>query len=65
MVGIAPTAAIGELVLSAGGDKTFAAMDVEGRELEWRWPTALPEPTLDGATATYDDGLRRLVRGLE
>lgn len=50
-----------DLSISAGGDKVFAdAVPVEGAakdELAWRWPTELPEPTLDGSTATYADAV--------
>ncbi|GAB3995626.1 DNRLRE domain-containing protein [Nocardioides marmoraquaticus] len=53
--GIAPASAVGGLVLSDGGDKTFARMEVDGRELEWRWPTTLPTPSVEGDTATYAD----------
>ena len=53
--GYAPVNALGDLVISDGGDHTFAAMTVDGRDLGWQWPTALPAPTIDGNTATYAD----------
>lgn len=58
---VVPTASVVEMSLSAGGDKVFAdAVPVEGAakdELAWRWPTVLPEPVLDGSTATYVDAV--------
>lgn len=53
--GIMPEAAASDLVLSAGGDQVFAKMTVDGQLIEWRWPSTLPTPVLDGATATYAD----------
>lgn len=50
---VAPRYAATDLELSAGGDKTFAALAEGGHDLAWRWPTVLPEPVLDGNTATY------------
>ena len=59
--GIAPVASTSDVVFSAGGDKVFAALtDERGRRLEWRWPTVLPEPAIDGDTATYPDALSGL-----
>lgn len=51
--GYAPANALGGLVVSDGGDKTFAELAVEGRDLGWQWPTALPEPRIEGNVATY------------
>ncbi len=51
--GFAPKNALGELVISDGGEKTFAAMEVDGHDLSWQWPTNLPEPVIEGNTATY------------
>ena len=55
--GFAPRHALGELVVSDGGDATFAAMEIEGHALAWRWPggTGLPKPVVEGNTATYAD----------
>lgn len=53
--GLAPKYAATDVVLSNGGDKTFAAMTEDGKRLDWRWPTVLPKPTVDGNTATYTD----------
>ncbi len=51
--GFAPKHAASDLVLSDGGDTTFAAMAEDGKDLSWKWPTALPAPEIDGNTATY------------
>ena len=53
--GFAPKSALGGLVISGGGDKTFAALAIEDRDLGWRWPTVLPAPFIEGSTATYAD----------
>ena len=49
----------GDLSLSAGGDNAFARADAKGdgtaKALVWQWPTELPEPVVDGPTATYRD----------
>lgn len=55
--GVAPAHAATDLVFSGGGDHVFATMTTKGQKVDWRWPTALPKPTLDGATATYADVL--------
>ena len=42
------------LVFSGGGSGNgLVTLEDEGHELKLGWPTALPEPRLDGATATY------------
>jgi RHS repeat-associated protein len=51
--GLAPAYAATDVVLSAGGDATFATVTEAGRRLQWRWPSTLPEPIVDGDTATY------------
>jgi hypothetical protein len=51
--GFEPRHAIGDLHVSDGGDKTFASLDVDGRDLAWRWPDSLPQPEISGSTATY------------
>jgi len=53
--GLAPKYAATDVVLSDGGDKTFAAMTEDGKQLDWRWPSVLPKPTVDRDTATYTD----------
>lgn len=56
--GLAPAVAATDVVFSDGGDKVFAAMtDDRGKRLEWRWPTILPAPVVDGDTVTYADAL--------
>ncbi|WP_214325938.1 hypothetical protein [Nonomuraea sediminis] len=42
-----------ELRLSGGGDAPPATLVRDGTELAFGWPGALPEPVLDGDTATY------------
>lgn len=54
-LGLVPEAAKNNLIISAGGDTTFASLEIEGRLLEWKWPRVLPEPTIDGNTATFAD----------
>ena len=47
----------GDITLSAGGDRAFAKVDPAGdgtsEDLAWEWATALPEPVINGPTATY------------
>ncbi|GGO81929.1 LamG-like jellyroll fold domain-containing protein [Wenjunlia tyrosinilytica] len=38
---------------SGGGDEPLVRLHRAGRELALSWPRPLPEPVLDGATATY------------
>ena len=52
---IRPAAVSSDLTLSRGGDRVFARMTTNGQSVEWRWPSTLPKPSLDGATATYPD----------
>ncbi|MFF3990598.1 LamG-like jellyroll fold domain-containing protein [Streptomyces sp. NPDC001797] len=42
-----------DLVFSGGGSDKLVTLKDDGHELKLGWPTALPEPRLDGATATY------------
>lgn len=43
-----------DLTLSGGGSgDLLVTLKDEGHKLQLGWPTALPEPRLDGATATY------------
>ncbi|WP_331739984.1 LamG domain-containing protein (plasmid) [Streptomyces sp. NBC_00015] len=37
----------------AGSGAALVTLEDKGHELKLGWPTALPEPSLDGATATY------------
>lgn len=50
---LSPAYALTDLSLSDGGERTFASMTEEGHDLSWQWPTTLPEPSVDGDTATY------------
>lgn len=54
---LAPRHGFADVRLSDGGDKTFVQLSDSdtSSDLAWRWGTALPEPTVDGATATYAD----------
>ena len=54
---IVPTLSQSPLVLSSGGSGPLATMTVNGKQFSVSWPTALPKPTLSGATATYADVL--------
>jgi RHS repeat-associated protein len=50
---LAPKYGLSDVSISAGGDKVFATMSEEGHDLAWKWPTILPEPVVEGASATY------------
>ncbi|MFI6596631.1 LamG domain-containing protein [Nonomuraea sp. NPDC050536] len=50
---VAPKATPVELRLSGGGDAPLATLTRDGSELTLGWPWRLPEPVLDGDTATY------------
>ncbi|GAA4025998.1 VCBS repeat-containing protein [Streptomyces plumbiresistens] len=50
---ISPKAAPGHVTFSAGGDTRLVTLADQGGELALTWPKALPEPVLDGSTATY------------
>ncbi|WP_316742976.1 LamG domain-containing protein [Streptomyces sp. MK7] len=55
---IAPKAAAADMVFSGGGAKDpLVSIQEGGRSLSVGWPHPLPEPVLDGATATYPDVL--------
>ncbi|MEV0254748.1 LamG domain-containing protein [Streptomyces sp. NPDC050732] len=45
------------LTFSAGGDAPLVRMTKAGRELALSWPGKLPEPQVEGATATYGEVL--------
>ncbi|MFF3941668.1 LamG domain-containing protein [Streptomyces phaeofaciens] len=49
----AKTMTTGLTFSSGGSGDGLVALKDEGHELRLGWPTALPEPRLDGATATY------------
>jgi RHS repeat-associated protein len=48
-----PAAAAAGLTLSGGGGTTLATVVSGGQSLSVSWPSALPPPTVSGATATY------------
>ncbi|MGY4739605.1 VCBS repeat-containing protein [Streptomyces sp. ATMOS53] len=50
---IQPKAAPGRVTFSAGGDNRLVTLSDRGGELALTWPKDLPEPVLDGPTATY------------
>ncbi|WP_228551912.1 DNRLRE domain-containing protein [Mumia zhuanghuii] len=52
--GLTARFASADVVFSGGGDTTFATItDEQGNTSGFGWPTALPEPVLDGNTVTY------------
>ncbi|MFJ3099549.1 hypothetical protein [Streptomyces hydrogenans] len=50
---VGPAAPTFQINFSSGGDQPLATMVKKGKKLALTWPTALPEPVLDGVTATY------------
>ncbi|WP_406123562.1 LamG-like jellyroll fold domain-containing protein [Streptomyces sp. NBC_00989] len=50
---LAPKAALTAMSFSGGGGTTFATIEKDGHALSLDWPTKLPEPKIDGPTATY------------
>ncbi|MBA8975047.1 FG-GAP repeat domain-containing protein [Streptomyces calvus] len=52
---IRPRAVPGDVTFSAGGDTRLITLADRGGELALTWPTPLPEPVLQGATATYPE----------
>ncbi|MEV0254686.1 LamG-like jellyroll fold domain-containing protein [Streptomyces sp. NPDC050732] len=53
---VGPKSAVVDLSFSGGGNGThMLRLGHEGQGLRLGWPTALPAPSLDGATATYAD----------
>ncbi|MET9383845.1 LamG domain-containing protein [Streptomyces sp. NPDC002928] len=55
---IAPKAAAVDMVFSGGGTSDpLVSIDEGGRKLSVGWPGRLPEPVVDGATATYPEVL--------
>lgn len=53
--GLAPAHAAADVVFSGGGDRALATVREGGKDLVWQWPTVLPEPVVDGDSATYRD----------
>ncbi|WP_349239276.1 hypothetical protein [Streptomyces sp. CC224B] len=54
---VAPKVTTVGLEFSGGGNEPLVRMTKAGRELALSWPGELPEPTLDGDTATYENVL--------
>ncbi|MFD5077615.1 LamG-like jellyroll fold domain-containing protein [Streptomyces sp. NPDC058371] len=53
----APRAALTAMSFSGGGDRTFAEIEKDGRSLAFDWVKKLPDPAIDGSTATYGNVL--------
>ncbi|MFE7455798.1 VCBS repeat-containing protein [Streptomyces sp. NPDC057554] len=54
---LAPKAAPGEVTFSSGGDTELATFTDKGRSVTLKWPDPLPQPQLEGPTATYPEVL--------
>ncbi|ALX04304.1 DNRLRE domain-containing protein [Aeromicrobium erythreum] len=54
---IAPRSAPGDVSFSGGGDGAMSTVTTSGVTMATDWIDELPEPTLDGATATYGEVL--------
>jgi hypothetical protein len=54
---VEPAATVTPTVYSGGGTAPMAEFGVEAERLAFRWPTALPVPTLDGDKAIYAEVL--------
>ncbi|MFC8583893.1 hypothetical protein ACFUGD_04930 [Streptomyces sp. NPDC057217] len=50
---VGPTAPTFPITFSGGGTQPLATMVKKGKKLALTWPAALPEPVLDGDSATY------------
>ncbi|MER5204838.1 VCBS repeat-containing protein [Streptomyces sp. NPDC002825] len=50
---IAPAAPAFSIAFSGGGAQPLATMVKKGKKLALSWPTSLPEPVINGDTATY------------
>ncbi|WP_338483743.1 LamG-like jellyroll fold domain-containing protein [Streptomyces sp. SCSIO 75703] len=48
-----PKAAVTAMSFSGGGEQAFARIEKDGRELSLSWPSALPQPHIEGSTATF------------
>jgi hypothetical protein len=51
--GFGPKVALSPVVFSAGGSGPFARVSGEGWSVGYTWPTPLPAPVIQGASATY------------
>ncbi|MER5336734.1 LamG-like jellyroll fold domain-containing protein [Micromonospora sp. NPDC002717] len=54
---VGPAATTARVTFSGGGDQPLARLHRDGHELRLGWPARLPEPALDGDTATYPEVL--------
>jgi hypothetical protein len=54
---VAPVASSADVHFSAGGTEPLAALNAPGGVVRLSWPSALPEPRIDGETATYESVL--------
>ena len=52
---IAPEHSPTDLTLDGGAGVSFATAALDGQDVSWEWPGGLPEPDLDGSTATYSN----------
>ncbi|MDT9685854.1 LamG-like jellyroll fold domain-containing protein [Streptomyces sp. TRM76323] len=52
---VGPKAAVADVAFSGGGDKDLLRLGGERGSVTMRWHRPLPEPVLDGATATYPE----------
>ncbi|MFK4269038.1 LamG-like jellyroll fold domain-containing protein [Streptomyces milbemycinicus] len=53
----APRAAVAAMAFSGGGNRTFGTIERSGRTMSVGWRSALPEPRVEGSTATYPEVL--------
>jgi hypothetical protein len=51
-----PQAAAADITVSDGGDTHLASVSADGKSFGMSWPEALPAPSVDGDTASYDVG---------
>jgi len=52
---LVPRAAASDVWFSTGGDGPFVTMAVKGRTMTMSWPGNLPQPVVQGDTATYPE----------
>lgn len=52
-----PAATVNAVSFSGGGDSPLATIEEDGKRVAVSWPGALPQPVLDGSTATYPEVL--------
>ncbi|MEU6541154.1 DNRLRE domain-containing protein [Streptomyces sp. NPDC047000] len=61
-----PQAAAADITVSDGGDTHLVSVSADGKSFGMTWPDALPAPSVDGDTASYDvgDGQKLTVTAL-